>query len=658
MSETVVATGLAMDRKDLNERSGIWALVWFCVFALVMMFGTARAHAADDFLDPDVAFKVSKSEQPGAVLLHFEVAKGYYLYRERFAFAADNASIKLGTPEFPKGEVKHDETFAKDMEVYHEPIDVRIPVADAAGPFTLTVTMQGCADKGLCYPPMDKPFRISAAVAAGSGASGGAGASSMSSQSVAGPATQALLGTKPAAANSPDANQTAPATTGGGWLSARDDYSEAERILSSGSFLLALGIFFALGVALAFTPCVLPMVPILLSIVAGQEASRGKAVRLAIAYVLGMAIVNTAIGVAAGLLGQGLIAFLQAPWVLASFALLMVILSLSMFGMYEIQLPSALRNRIDDAARKQKSGQWMGAAMMGVLSGLIVSPCVTAPLAAALAFIAKTGDAVFGGATLFALSLGMGLPLVILAGGGGALLPRAGAWMDGVKRFFGFLLLGVALWIVRPLLSTQVLLLGWGVLLLVAATFMRVFDSLPDGVSGTRRLLKGLGVAVALLGAVALVGAAAGARDPLAPLAGLSTAASGSASAGAHVAEEVKFQRVRSVAELDQVVATAGRPVMFDFYADWCISCKEMERFVFTDPRVRARLDQVLLVQADVTKNNADDQALLKRFALFGPPGIIFFDAKGAEVPGSRVIGAQSADQFLRSLDKAYGPAA
>lgn len=459
--------------------------------------------------------------------------------------------------------------------------------------------------------------------------------------------------------NVPAAIAATPATSASsGWLSAREDYSEAERILSGGSFALALGIFFVLGVGLAFTPCVLPMVPILLSIVAGQEASRGKAARLAIAYVLGMAIVNTVIGVAAGLLGQGLIAFLQAPWVLALFALLMVILSLSMFGMYEIQLPAALRERIDSAARKQQSGQWIGAAMMGVLSGLIVSPCVTAPLAAALAFIAKTGDAVFGGATLFALSLGMGLPLVILACGGGTLLPRAGAWMDGVKRFFGFLLLGVALWIIRPLLTTPVLLLGWGVLLLVAATFMRVFDSLPDGVSGVRRLLKGLGVAIALLGAVALVGAAAGARDPLAPLAGLSTVASGSANAGAPVAEGVKFQRVRSVAELDQLVATAGRPVMFDFYADWCISCKEMERFVFTDPRVKARLDQMVLVQADVTANNADDQALLKRFGLFGPPGIIFFDGSGKEVEGTRVIGAQSADRFLRSLERAFGPAA
>lgn len=634
-----------------------WVLAWLVV-AMLLALGVGHARAADDFLDPDVAFKVSKTEQPGAVLLHFEVAKGYYLYRDRFAFAADNPAVKLGTPEFPKGEIKHDETFGKDMEVYHEPIDVRVPIVQPSGPFTLNVTMQGCADKGLCYPPMDKPLKISA-----DGLGGAAGGSS-AAVSTAGPTASALSGNgAQVAGNSPEgmAAQSAPSSrTAGGWLSAREDYSEAERILSGGSFALALGIFFALGVGLAFTPCVLPMVPILLSIVAGQEASRGKAIRLAIAYVLGMAVVNTVIGVAAGLLGQGLIAFLQAPWVLALFALLMVVLSLSMFGMYELQLPSGLRAKIDDAARKQKSGQWIGAAMMGVLSGLIVSPCVTAPLAAALAFIAKTGDAVFGGATLFALSLGMGLPLVILAGGGGALLPRAGAWMDGVKRFFGFLLLGVALWIVRPLLPTPVLLLGWGVLLLVAATFMRVFDSLPEGVSGARRLLKGLGVVVALLGAVALVGAAAGARDPLVPLAGLTTAASGNANANASAAaiEGVRFQRVRSVAELEKVVATAGRPVMFDFYADWCISCKEMERFVFTDPKVKARLDQMVLVQADVTANNADDQALLKRFGLFGPPGIIFFDASGKEVADTRVIGAQSSDQFLRSLDKAYGPAA
>lgn len=641
--------------------------VWrFGVFILALLLAllAGRVHAADDFLDPDVAFKVSKTEQPGVIVLRFDVAKGYYLYRERFAFAADAPGVTLGAPEFPKGEVKHDETFGKDMEVYHEPIDVRIPVSQANGPFTLNVTMQGCADKGLCYPPMDKPLKISASAVRGTpGGQGGVQTSDGPSGGTSGmgPVSQALLGGNPRmSGNSPIASaapQTPAAATSGGWLSAREDYSEAERILSGGSFALALGIFFLLGVGLAFTPCVLPMVPILLSIVAGQEASRGKAVRLAIAYVLGMAVVNTVIGIAAGLLGQGLIAFLQAPWVLALFALLMVGLSLSMFGMYEIQLPTALRERIDDAARRQQSGQWIGAATMGVLSGLIVSPCVTAPLAAALAFIAKTGDAVFGGATLFALSLGMGLPLVILAGGGGALLPRAGAWMDGVKRFFGFLLLGVALWIVRPLLPTPVLLLAAGILLLVAATFMHVFDGLPDGAGAARRLLKGLGVVIALMGAVALVGAASGARDPLTPLAGFTSAAAGNGNTGAPLAEGVEFRRVRSLAELDQVVSAAGRPVMFDFYADWCISCKEMERFVFTDPRVKARLDRVVLIQADVTANNADDQALLKRFGLFGPPGIIFFDGKGAEVDGTRVIGAQSADQFLKSLDRAFGPA-
>ncbi|VVE14307.1 protein-disulfide reductase DsbD [Pandoraea soli] len=637
--------------------SWLWSAALLLVVA-VLSFAAGRAHAADDFLDPDVAFKVSKTEQPGAVLLHFDVAKGYYLYRERFAFAADNPAVTLGAPVFPKGEVKRDETFGKDMEVYHEPIDVRVPVSQAGGAFTLNVTMQGCAEKGLCYPPMDKPLKISAA------AIGGANGGSSAAASTPDPATPALLGgiaqssgDRGSITSAGSVSAVPNADAARNWLSAREDYSEAERILSGGSFVLALAIFFALGVGLAFTPCVLPMVPILLSIVAGQGASRGKAVRLAIAYVLGMSVVNTVIGVAAGLLGQGLIAFLQAPWVLVSFALLMIVLSLSMFGMYEIQVPLALRARIDDAARKQASGQWIGAAMMGVLSGLILSPCVTAPLAAALAFIAKTGDSVFGGATLFVLSLGMGLPLVILAGGGGALLPRAGAWMGGVKRFFGFLLLGVALWIVRPLLTTPVLLLGWGALLLVAAAFMHVFDRLPDGVGAARRVLKGFGVVVALLGVVALVGAATGARDALAPLAGLTVATSGSASASAPVDEGAKFRRVRSVAELDQVIATAGRPVMFDFYADWCISCKEMERSVFTDPRVKARLDQVVLVQADVTANNADDQALLKRFGLFGPPGIIFFDGSGNERTGMRVIGAQSADQFLRSLDRALGPA-
>lgn len=632
--------GVMMKTAVRPKANGVWRAVGMMLAILLavwLAFAATGARAAQDFLDPDVAFKVSKTEAPGAVILHFDVAKGYYLYRERFVFESKDPAVKLGEPAFPKGEIKHDETFDKDMEVYHEPIDVRIPVSNVSAPFVLNVTMQGCADAGLCYPPMDKPQQISTAVAA-SGAVPDAGPSG---------------GVPAAALQSPS---TASSGGLGSLFAARDDYNEASRILSGGSFALALGVFFVLGLGLAFTPCVLPMVPILLSIVAGQAASRGKAVRLAVAYVLGMAVVNTAIGVAAGLLGQGLIAFLQTPWVLAAFALLMVLLSLSMFGMYEIQLPAAVRDKLDDAARRQKSGQWIGAATMGVLSGLIVSPCVTAPLAAALAFIAKTGDAVFGGATLFVLSLGMGLPLVILAGGGGTLLPKAGAWMEGVKRFFGFLLLGVALWIIRPLLSTPVLLLGWGVLLLVCASFMRVFDSLPDGAGGGRRLLKGLGVVMALLGAVALVGAAADARDPLAPLAGLTTVASGNASA-TQASAGVTFKRVRSIAELDQVVAAAGKPVMFDFYADWCVSCKEMERYVFTDPRVRARLDQVLLVQADVTANNADDQALLKRFGLFGPPGIIFFGKDGKESDGTRVIGAQSADQFLRSLDKAFGPA-
>ncbi|GAB3630077.1 Thiol:disulfide interchange protein DsbD [Pandoraea terrae] len=648
MSEGRLGMASGVRQRGVRSQGVGAAFVWLILAALLFGWMAPAARAADEFLDPDVAFKVSASETPGAVVLHFDVAKGYYLYRERMAFAVGSGLAQLGAPQFPKGEVKHDETFGKDMEVYHEPIDVRLPVTGIVAPFTLNVTMQGCAEKGICYPPMEKPLKISAAVGAKASSSAGGAAMSVAPAGVmtAAPAAGARDGTRAIGADA------------GGWLAARDDFGQLERVLAGGNFMTALAIFFGLGVLLAFTPCVLPMVPILSSIVVGQGAGRGRAVGLSVAYVLGMAVVNTAIGVAAGLLGQGLTAALQAPWVLVLFALLMVALSLSMFGFYELQLPAALRERIDDAARRQASGQWVGAAVMGVLSGLIVSPCVTAPLAAALAFIAKTGDAVFGGATLFALSLGMGVPLVIVAAGEGALLPKAGAWMEGVKRFFGVVLLGVALWIVRPLVSTPVLLLGWGVLLLVCASFLRVFDSLPDGASGFRRLLKGLGVVVAMLGAVALVGAASGARDPLQPLAGLTGSVAGAGAQAASDTHALPVTRVRDLADLERQVAAAGKPVMFDFYADWCISCKEMERFTFTDPRVRARLGQMLILQADVTANSADDQALLKRFGLFGPPGIIFFDASGKEVAGGRVIGFQSADQFLRSLDKALGAAA
>ncbi|MBV8157280.1 MAG: protein-disulfide reductase DsbD, partial [Dyella sp.] len=399
-----------------------------------------------------------------------------------------------------------------------------------------------------------------------------------------------------------------------------------------------------------------PMVPILSSIVVGEHVTRWRAFVVSLAYVLGMAVVYTAVGVAAGLAGEGLAAALQTPWVLGAFALLMVALAMSMFGLYELQIPHRWQARLTESSNRRQSGQVVGAAAMGAISALIVGPCVTAPLAGALAYIAQTGDAVTGGAALLSMALGMGVPLLLVGVGAGNLLPRAGKWMDATKRFFGFLLIGMAIWMVTPVLPAWVVMLAWSALLLVAAVYLGAFDALGPDPRGLARLGKGLGLFAALAGGIQIVGVASGGRDPLQPLSHLV----GTLSTGTVVsprAEEVRFERVRSIAELDARVAqaaTEGRPVLLDFYADWCVSCKEMEKLTFPDAKVRARLANVVLLQADVTANNADDRALLKRFGLFGPPGIILFGKDGRERP-VRVIGYQSAPRFLDSLERALG---
>jgi thiol:disulfide interchange protein DsbD len=409
-----------------------------------------------------------------------------------------------------------------------------------------------------------------------------------------------------------------------------------EASLKSGRLFVIVPLFMLLGLGLSFTPCVLPMVPILSFIIVGEGAgvSRKRGFMLSATYALGMAIVYTALGVAAGLAGEGLAAALQNPWVLGAFGILMVALSLSMFDVYQLQMPAAIQLRLTKASEGQSRGKFAGVFAMGAISALIVGPCVAAPLAGALVYISQTRDVVIGGSALFSMAAGMSVPLLLVGLSAGALLPRAGMWMDSVKKFFGVLMLAMALWLVSPVLSPVLQMVGWAALGLGYGAYLL----------SNRRIgwiAKAVGAAFAVVGAVQLVGVTTGGRDALAPLAHLR----------GEPVQHVAFKRIKSPADLDAVLANAGgRPVMLDFYADWCVSCKEMEKLTFTDIRVRKQFADMVLVQVDVTANDADDKAMLKRFNLFGPPGIILFDKAGREIPGGRVIGYQDPDKFLRSL--------
>ncbi|MBQ0943320.1 protein-disulfide reductase DsbD [Ideonella sp. 4Y16] len=605
----------------------------FRLFTLLLIaLGALLSARAADFLEPDQAFKLSaQAAGPDAVQLRFDIADGYYLYRERFKFvAADGAT--LGEPELPKGKVKFDETFQKEVETYRGALTVRLPVRAASGPFVLEVTSQGCADAGLCYPPDTRRLQVSL-----TGFGGDGSARLLTDEASATPA--ASPGSLLAGAATPPPQATAPEAQG--------DTARIERVLRDGNWWTTVGAFFVMGLLLAFTPCVLPMLPILSSVIAGQgQVSRGRSFGLAVAYSLGMAMVYTALGVAAGLAGEGLAAALQKPWVLASFAALLVAFSLAMFDVYELRLPSALHNHLHGVSAQLPGGRFVGVFLMGGLSALIVSPCVSAPLAGALVFLSQSRDVVLAGSALFALACGMSVPLLALGASAGAWLPRSGAWMHAVKHFFGLLLLATALYIVQPVLPAWAVLAGWGALLLVTGFMLRPFDNHPHSHAPRVWVQRAAGIAALTLGVSQLVGAASGGRDPLQPLGHFT-------GGGAVAASTLPWQPVRSVAELDAALASAGRPVMLDFYADWCVSCKEMERFTFTDAAVRQRLAGALLLKADVTANSADDRALLKRFNLFGPPGTIFFDAQGREMNGLRVVGFEDASRFNVTLQRA-----
>ncbi len=591
------------------------AIVWLSM--LFAILASTVASAADEFLPPEQAFRFSAEMRDGkTIAVTFDIAEGYYMYRERFAFRAAGAT--LGTPQIPPGKIKYDETFEKDVETYRQFVTILVPVTSGTG-FTLTATSQGCSDKGLCYAPQEASTRLTAS--AGPAADGAGATGTTSADSVA---------------------SAAPAPPTSTFASFSSDGKVLASILGDGKLLVIVPAFMLLGLGLAFTPCVLPMVPILSSIIVGEGAGvkRSRGLILSLTYSLGMAIVYTALGVAAGLAGEGLAAALQNPWVLGTFGVLIVLMSLSMFGVYQLQLPGALQTKLADASGRRSSGKLAGVFAMGAISALIVGPCVAAPLAGALVYISQTRDVVIGGAALFAMAIGMSIPLLLVGVSAGSLLPRAGMWMESVKKFFGVLMLAMAIWLVSPVLAPLVQMLLWSALLLGYGGYLLAHR----GNRGQRRALPlAAGVAFIALGAVQLGGAATGGRDALAPLAHLS----GNQNHG------LAFQRIKTVAQLDQVLAAnSGKTAMLDFYADWCVSCKEMEKLTFVDQRVQARLAGSLLLQVDVTANDADDRAMLKRFGLFGPPGIILFDRQGREIADSRVIGYQNADKFTASLER------
>ncbi|MCG3186676.1 MAG: Thiol:disulfide interchange protein DsbD [Rhodocyclaceae bacterium] len=574
---------------------------------------------AEELLAPEQAFRVSaRSLDAQTLAVRFEIAPGYYLYRDKFGFAAQPPA-SLGEAALPAGTLKDDALFGK-VETYRNAVEVTLAVAGAeAGRVRLTASYQGCADIGVCYPPQKSEFDLVLSAASTPPADGPA----MSSPSNPAAASAAALQTLGSDTDEAGRFAASLAGAGLGWV--------------------LLG-FFVAGLALSATPCTLPMIPIISGIIVqhGHAISRGRALALTAFYVFGMAVTYAVAGVIAAQIGSLLVAFLQNPWVLGAYALVFVALAASMFGLFELQLPSSWQNRLSGIANR-RGGSATALFTMGALSALIAGPCVAAPLAGALLYIARSGDLVSGGLALFVLALGMGTPLLLVGYAARGLLPQPGPWMTAVNRGFGFALLAVALWLVQPLLPASAQMLAWAALLITIAVFLHALEPLPARAHGLLRLGKGVGIIALVAGISLLIGVAAGSRDPLQPLAILKSAASADTPGPA-------FRPVADLAGLDAALANPGRPVLLDVYADWCVSCKELERYTFADPRVRARMERMLLLRADVTANNAADRALLRRLGLFGPPGVLLFDAQGVEIPGARTVGFQNADDFLRTL--------
>ncbi len=611
--------------------------------ALDSLFGGSSGGGAEpELLRPEEAFvPLLTRTDTNTLEVRWDIEPGYYLYQHRFGFEvvdADGAPLAAVTDVSMPGGRAHEDEFFGEVVTFHDEALATVSLAQGLGAgddAVLRAAYQGCAEIGVCFPPstIDLPFVATAATVP---------APDSAPDPASGTADPATVQASLAAAAS------APTAVGPSAAALVSEQDRLSGLLASSSLWLSVATFFGLGLLLAFTPCVLPMVPILSSLVVGRDGdassmNTGRAFRLSLVYVLVMASTYAIVGVIVALSGANVQVWLQQPWVLGLFAALFVVLALAMFGAFELEMPRFLQSKLTEASNAQAGGSYRGVVVMGLLSTLIVGPCVTAPLAGALIFIADTGDAVVGGAALFALGLGMGTPLLLIGTSAGSLLPRAGTWMVRVRQGFGVLLLGLAIWMLSRFVPETATVALAGLLALGTGIWLGAADSLgPDG-GARQRIGKASGLAASIYGAALLVGALGGTSSLVSPLA---VYGGGGAAAEEH---ELGFSRVANVEELDRVIASAaaeGRPVMLDFYADWCISCKEMEAYTFTDERVVAALEDVVLVQADVTKNDGADQALLDRFRLFAPPAIVFFGPDGREVDGARVVGFMPADRF------------
>ena len=578
------------------------------------------AQESHEFLEPDRAFVLSvDTASPSTVVARWRIADGYYLYRDKFSFEVVDKAVKLGAVDYPSGELKEDLTFGR-VEVYRGLLELTVPV-DQRQPspqsIELRVAYQGCADAGICYPPIEKQLPLELAAIS--------------------------LPSTPQVDDAARAAKVVP-------ISKQDGIA---RELANQALVPVLLSFFGFGLLLAFTPCVFPMLPILSGILVGRgkEISTRSAFSLSLVYVLAMAFTYALAGVIAGLFGHNLQALFQAPWVLASFSALFVLLALSMFGLFDIQLPGRWQTRLTEAAERQTRGTLHGVAVMGVFSAIIVGPCVAPPLAGALVYIGQSGDGVIGGAALFSMALGMGAPLLAVGTSAGRLLPKAGPWMENVKKVFGVIMLGLAIWLLERILPAPLTLFLWGLLLVGAAVFMGALDGIGAVASNWQRLSKGLGIVSLIYGSVLVVAAAGGATDVFRPLQSMQIAIGNT-----EVNTGVKFKSIKGVGALREELAAAKarhKAVMLDFYADWCTECKRLERHTFADSRVQHRLANAILLKADVTANDEQDRELLRAMGLHGPPAVLFFGPDAMEKRAFRLAGFLGPEEFTAHVQRA-----